>query len=129
MGGTALSDAGDGRAAAERDDRTGTELQDRGQGRIDAGGGQRRYVDVGSNDGRIYALDADSGEQLQRHLTGGAVDSSPAVVDGVAYVDSLDGDLYVLNAATGALQWRYRTDSVVLCSAAVAVGKVFFGFQ
>lgn len=59
-------------------------------------------------------------------MTYGAVDSSPAVVDGVAYDDSFDRDLYVLNAATGALQWRYRTVSVVLSSPAVADGKVFF---
>jgi len=39
-------------------------------------------------------------------LTDGAVDSSPAVVDVVAYDDSFDGDLYVLNAATDVLQWR-----------------------
>lgn len=59
-------------------------------------------------------------------MTDGADDSSPAVVDGVAYDDSFDRDLYVLNAATGALQWRYRTVGVVLSSPAVADGKVFF---
>ena len=61
--------------------------------------------------------------------TGGAVHSSPAVVDGTVYVGSRDGRLYALDAATGALRWEYRTESWVESSPAVVDGTVYFGSQ
>src|SRR5437899_13665 len=39
--------------------------------------------------------------------TGGNVDSSPTVVNGVVYVGSEDGRVYALNASTGAKVWSY----------------------
>ncbi len=61
--------------------------------------------------------------------TGGAVHSSPAVVEGTVYVGSRDGRLYALDAATGAPRWEYRTESWVESSPAVVDGSVYFGSQ
>lgn len=61
--------------------------------------------------------------------TGGAVHSSPAVVDGTVYVGSRDGRLYALNAATGAKRWEFPTGSWVESSPAVVDGRVYFGSQ
>ena len=61
--------------------------------------------------------------------TGGAVHSSPAVVDGTVYVGSRDGRLHALDAATGAPRWEYRTGSWVESSPAVVDGTVYFGSQ
>jgi outer membrane protein assembly factor BamB len=62
---------------------------------------------------------------LWTYTTGGNVDSSPAVADGVVYVGSYDGNVYALNALTGALVWKYPTGSQVGASPAVAGGVVY----
>ncbi|WDI23417.1 PQQ-binding-like beta-propeller repeat protein (plasmid) [Streptomyces enissocaesilis] len=46
---------------------------------------------------------------LWRYATGAAVRSSPAVVDGVVYVDSGDAHVYALDAATGKKKWAFDT--------------------
>ena len=45
-------------------------------------------------------------QTLWTFTTGGAVESSPAVVNGIVYVGSDDGCVYALNAANGALIWN-----------------------
>ena len=57
---------------------------------------------VGSQDSRLYALDAHSGRQFWIFAAAGWVESSPAVSGGVVYVGSNDGRLYALDAHTGA---------------------------
>jgi outer membrane protein assembly factor BamB len=44
-------------------------------------------------------------DQAWHNTTGGAVDSSPAVLNGLVFATSLDGTLYAVNAATGAGEW------------------------
>jgi hypothetical protein len=51
---------------------------------------------VGSDDNNIYALNATDGIKLWSYPTGGAVDSSPAVANGITYVGSEDGNVYAL---------------------------------
>lgn len=62
-------------------------------------------VYVGSNDGKVYALDAITGQQKWAASVGGRLDSSPAVVNGVVYVNSSNGNVYALDAATGQQKW------------------------
>ena len=64
---------------------------------------------------------------LWSYTTGGDVDSSPAVANGVVYVGSTDNNLYALNASTGAKLWSYATGDGVLSSPAVANGVVYVG--
>ncbi|MGW1942378.1 outer membrane protein assembly factor BamB family protein [Streptomyces goshikiensis] len=52
-------------------------------------------------DRKVYALDAATGTSRWIHITGGAVLSSPAVVDGTVYIGSDDRKVYALDAATG----------------------------
>jgi outer membrane protein assembly factor BamB len=42
----------------------------------------------------LYALNASTGDVLWSYTTGGWVDSSPVVVNGVVYVGSFDGNVY-----------------------------------
>ena len=62
-----------------------------------------------------------------KYATGRNVGSSPAVVNGVAYVGSDDGNVYALDAVTGALVWKYATGNAVESSPAVATGTVYIG--
>jgi eukaryotic-like serine/threonine-protein kinase len=58
--------------------------------------------------------------------TGGAVISSPAVIDGTAYFGSNDHYLYAVNLADGAQRWKFKTGSRVTSSPAVYNGLVYF---
>jgi outer membrane protein assembly factor BamB len=84
-------------------------------------------VYVGSRDGNLYALNADTGEKLWAFKTGSWVESSPVVVGGVVYVGSNDGYLYALDARTGAKLWSFGTKYSIRSSPAVADGIIYFG--
>ena len=68
-----------------------------------------------------------TGEEKWSYLTGGIVDSSPAVADGVVYVGSQDHTLYALDARTGKRLWSYATGSSIVSSPTVADGAVYVG--
>lgn len=59
--------------------------------------------------------------------TGGAIFSSPAMVNGVVYVGSQDTKVYALNASTGVVKWSTATRSLVESSPAVVNGVVYVG--
>ena len=65
---------------------------------------------------------------LWKYTTGGPVDSSPAVVNGVVYVGCYDGSLYALNSATGAKIWiEGASGDPLISSPAVVGGSVYVG--
>jgi outer membrane protein assembly factor BamB len=84
-------------------------------------------VYVGSRDGYVYALKAETGEKLWAFKTGSWVESSPVVVGGVVYIGSNDGYFYALDAQTGNKRWSFGTKYGIRSTAAVADGKVYFG--
>jgi serine protease len=81
----------------------------------------------GADDGRIYAVDATTGNLLWRYATGGAVRSSPAVADGLVVVGSNDHSVYALDLQTGTLAWSFATHGDVVASPVVADGIVVIG--
>ncbi len=84
-------------------------------------------VYFGSQDAKVYALDAETGEKRWEFKTGSWVGSSPAVVNGVVYIGANDGNLYALDARSGEKLWNYQTPHPVMSSPAVADGIVYFG--
>jgi outer membrane protein assembly factor BamB len=91
---------------------------------------------VGSNDDKLYAIDTATGKEDWRFSTGGSVESSPAVSNGIVYVGSFDKNLYAIDAATGTEKWRFETGgtwqgntygSAVYSSPAVSNGIVYVG--
>jgi len=73
---------------------------------------------IGSDDGRIYAVDAD-GVEVWQFATQGDIVASPAVgADDTLYAGSTDGVLYALDR-DGNPKWRYATGSAIVASPAV----------
>ena len=62
-----------------------------------------------------------------KFATGGAVVSSPSVVNGKVYVGSNDKNLYCLDARSGRLVWNFTTGFRIKSSPAVVDGKVYIG--
>jgi outer membrane protein assembly factor BamB len=62
-----------------------------------------------------------------RFQTGGMVQSSPTLHDGMVYVGSGDGNLYALDPRTGEERWRFAAGRAITSSPAVAQGLVFVG--
>jgi outer membrane protein assembly factor BamB len=86
-------------------------------------------VYVGSNDGNVYALNANTRAKLWSFANEGGVSSSPAVANGVVYIGGFAdpfGVIYAINAATGEELWSYTIDYYV-ATPAVANGVVYVG--
>ncbi|MER7200154.1 serine/threonine protein kinase [Streptomyces sp. CB01635] len=87
-------------------------------------------VYVGSDDNKMHALDARTGNPKWTYATGGNVDSLPTVVDGVVYFGSDDGSVYAVDAGTGNRAWAFPASinhNPVDESPAVAEGIVYIG--
>ncbi|HEX7905108.1 MAG TPA: PQQ-binding-like beta-propeller repeat protein [Chitinophagaceae bacterium] len=83
---------------------------------------------VGSDDGNLYALNALHGTLLWKYTTGGAIQSSPTLINNTVYVGSNDKYLYAIDALTGVLKWKYLTAAPIRSeSPVVSNGKVFIG--
>lgn len=73
--------------------------------------GGRLYVSIvdyaDGSGGGVVALDAATGQELWRHVTGQSVRNAPAVANNRVVVVSNDGTVLGLHAATGELIWSY----------------------
>ena len=110
-----------------------------------------KVIYFGSDDGNVYAVDAESGQQIWKTTTRGPVPCTPAIDHGTVYVGSYDGKFYALDAQSGAVKWKFATEGerrfeakglhgrqpknqtfadafdVFLSSPAVVDGAVYFG--
>jgi outer membrane protein assembly factor BamB len=84
-------------------------------------------VYIGSEDHKVYALDAATGHLGWTYTTGSKVVSDPAVASGTVYVGSTDYIMYALDVASGHLRWTYTTAGEVISGPAVAGGTVYIG--
>ncbi|MGN7382620.1 S-layer homology domain-containing protein [Paenibacillus sp. SAFN-117] len=94
-------------------------------------------VYVGSNDGKLYALDPHAEDEAGRvkwfYDTGGWIVSSPALgADGTIYVGSHDGNLYALDSHASddadRVNWFYETGDWIASSPAIgADGTIYVG--
>lgn len=92
-----------------------------------AGAPGDELVVVGSDDGTIYAVDADAGGIAWTVATGGPVRSSPTVAGDVVVVGSNDGEVRSLRIADGTEVWRAPIGFEIVSSAAVAGDLVIVG--
>jgi len=63
----------------------------------------------GSGDSTIYALNAETGDEVWSYKTGNVVHSSPAVYGGKIICGSFDGFLYALDKRNGSMIWKLDT--------------------
>lgn len=84
-------------------------------------------VYIGSGDGGVYALAADSGERRWRFGTDNRVESTPAVADGTVYVGSYDMGVYAIDADSGEKRWSRTLGGLVRGSPTVVDGTVYVG--
>ena len=81
-----------------------------------------------SEDGRLYAYTAKSGDQAWRPFqTGASIWSTPAVENGIAYFGSHDHKVYAVTLNDGKELWHYETGGVVAGKPLVFNGKVIVG--
>jgi outer membrane protein assembly factor BamB len=86
----------------------------------------RALVVFGSEDGTVYAVDADTGQERWRVSAGGAVVSSPALVGDVVALGSDDGTVYGLDPASGRQRWTYRAGGPVEAPVVVGDGGILY---
>jgi outer membrane protein assembly factor BamB len=66
-------------------------------------------VYFGAGDGRIYAVNADTGLLKWHYQTGEVVHTKPAIHKKKLVAGSFDGYMYCLNTENGQLNWRFKT--------------------
>lgn len=86
-------------------------------------------VIVGTENGKVVALDARSGGERWRFTAGDAVRAPIAVVNQVVFAGSVNGNLYALDAETGKEIWRFTTGGGISGGPAFAQGLLFLPSQ
>lgn len=84
-------------------------------------------VYVPSADNHLYALDAESGDELWQFEANGRIEGSPAVAGGTVYFGSYDETIYALDADSGEKRWTHRTDGLIRGSPTVAGDSIYIG--
>jgi len=113
-----------GRAGAERR-RAG--VTGRVQQADDSSEATEPTVYVGSTNGRLYAVNAQTGEKTWS--VDGVAETAPTVVDGTVYGGTGSGTVAAVNARTGAVDWGFDTDAGLVSSPTVVYGTVYVGTQ
>lgn len=66
-------------------------------------------------------------ETLWLFEAGDAIESTPAVADGIVYLTSVDGHLYAIDLTSGKARWKYDGGAPIKSSPAVGEREVYFG--
>lgn len=78
-------------------------------------------------EGRLYALDPDTGEPVWQYDCGEGVNHTAAADNGLVFIATLKGSVYAIDAETGAPRWQWNNGLRTGFSSAVCLGegKVF----
>lgn len=75
---------------------------------------------IGSDDGKLYAVDPLTGNEIWRFQTGDQIKSSPAIgPDGIIYFGSTDNYFYAVRP-NGALKWSFNIGDYIFSSPAIS---------
>ncbi|MEM5871579.1 MAG: PQQ-binding-like beta-propeller repeat protein, partial [Candidatus Aenigmatarchaeota archaeon] len=68
----------------------------------------------GALDNFIYAVDAESGEEIWKFRTNGPImESSPIIDSNILYIGCFDFNLYAINIKNGKEKWRFKAGGEV----------------
>ncbi len=81
---------------------------------------------VPSLDKNVYALDAETGEEIWQSNVGGSVSDKLVMNGDLIYVGSFDKQVHALDKATGASRWTAPAQAAVWGAPAYADGVVYF---
>ena len=84
-------------------------------------------VYIGSYDGNLYSLDAETGKERWRYTTDGGIVSSACVWNEMVFFGSEDQILYAVYARTGRIVWTCPTGGKIRSSPQQEYGHIFFG--
>lgn len=80
-----------------------------------------------TSDGKVYALDAATGNKEWEFQTGDKIWSTPASDGDTVYVTSFDNKLYALNAEDGSKKWEFETQGALASTPLVYNNTVYTG--
>jgi len=85
-------------------------------------------VYFGCSDGKVYALDAITGDRVQQPFqTEDKIWSTPATDGQTIYIGSFDKKLYALNAIDGSKKWEFEAGGALVSSPLVYDNTVYIG--
>jgi len=84
-------------------------------------------VFVGSNSGKLFALDLAGGKKKWEYETGAWVHCSPAVGKGLVVFGADDGKLRAVDAGSGKERWSFQTDDWIRAAPVITGNTVVFG--
>lgn len=82
---------------------------------------------VGSDDGLIYALNAENGFEKWTYQTTGTIYATPVIQDSLVYIGSFDHNLYAINLNNGKLKWKFTATAKINQAVAVTDDVVLVG--
>ncbi|MGI2335292.1 MAG: PQQ-binding-like beta-propeller repeat protein [Dehalogenimonas sp.] len=81
----------------------------------------------GSDDGNVYALNANSGLKEWEFKTGDKIWATPVIGDGVLYVGSFDNTFYALSTENGNELWSFKAEGVFTGAAKIIGDTIVVG--
>jgi len=88
------------------------------------GGG---FFVIGNSDGKVYALDAESGTRRWVFETGHRVWATPLIISDTVYVGSMDRHFYALNLADGKVRWDFKAEGAFAGTPALRDNTLYVG--
>jgi len=85
----------------------------------------QNVVYVGSDDNKMYALNAEDGTTIWSYTTGGTIQTSPWIEDGVVYFSSIDGKVYAIQSDTVSASHNIMQDEVKIYPNPVVDNLIF----
>jgi len=79
------------------------------------------------SDGRVYALDAATGDRQWQFENGDKIWSTPAIDGDTLFIGSFDNKLYALGATDGSLKWKFKTGGAIVSTPLVHDNTVYIG--